>query len=1436
MNVQAKIDNLEYRLNHGIANYSLEDLFIIRMQSKLKTAFLKLFNQNEDIVPSNMDIYNELSTMIASIDRTTLTKQEFESICLKLVNMYLKVTSDYKANYADAVLYIFDLGEDARAKIEKIIDEFFKDPNNKFANYHFNTDLIVKLLDYKRYDVISCIPDAIILEEEVFERLKRECPPDMLSPGIKLFRAVDKYSSDDSIKDLVESYGYYVFNKPKDAEEKKTEIKNLIHHKILEAEDLSYLNEETTINILPKNPEWSDHDFIIFQKSEAIEIAYSLFARNCLLYVDYLLPKNIITQAEVDEKIDYLLDHNLEVPYHVIKNIDDNRFKKIIDRGWKGLEYLVDLPSQEENIRRLMPYILNSIKTYPFYDKTKRIDYKFAKYPEIFAALVDKGNITLVNFEKLGSDDLTKKALLKLFREKPGIGTIASNSKKSIELVMFLINNGFVSLITNALPNEIIKEHKDTLIPLLLNDVKETCRFIREKIRLFIYDKEVIAMFLGEPIYTEEILDVINHDDGLKILYNETFAKTKDYYAKKHNLNIKHLEQLKERFGSLILRYIENSNLHTIINLNDEEFNKLLDLFPDVNYEIVDIEAAYESLMQRLFVIKNPEKLNIFPDFIHAVDDNNTEVLTRLQEELIMNTKEEVLTSIISKYHLEGINSTKELLSLIIEKIPTSKREDYLNILHDLTDNYLTDTRNYFRVNYYFDQKYPDYANLCSRVLSSLHPEDYKELQVIIGLLRERLDGNIFHQLKSKVKPTLNFETFNKDLAAQELLVTVFSNILNEQERDHYLPLLKEIIDYCHNNAKKEYAKELTLPKQLKLPYSFEEKSKENEIIKYLLHNCEDFYISDSEMILNHMESLSVEQLLDIFKRGQKSEKKGISFGYTLKDAIIWHLEKAGLERSLALDVLSYYKGGKKFQNDIKEIQKYIGLLVKEAKKIIHESLLTDSNGKTTFIDFTIVPRLDSKDKIKRNYYVPSPKIDIYQVLLGLKIDLIRENLFNNEEMYNALASLMKKKKIHLLPDNLAHLLEECNIPFDYNSISGFINFFVPILESEQKRLAATGKNPDDALRSLSSILVQAATYSSASSVYSQILGPKDARLIKSNPGPNSAYMYLANDERLKKSIEYTINNYKRQVNTIPPLNETFNIEEGKKKIDIIIGNFTDSSNITHGERTGACMRIGGVGNSLFDFCLKDPNGFHIRFEDPDTHEYISRVSGFRNGNTVFLNELRYSCLQTYSNENVVEACRIAAKKLIELSANSSCPIENVVITRTYAMARANDKVEYLGITNNKEGLQNFYSDIANNGIVLATSAKESPLVPIDFDKSKIPQYPTARSKPRFLDFSNELLSRINRVASIKKLLSGISYTELNNITFDEGIIYGIVSDDWYIYIDYNYNLHEDYIPIDERAKEELIKYRVILEEMINNNEIKVDDEYGLQSNSIRKN
>ena len=86
---------------------------------------------------------------------------------------------------------------------------------------------------------------------------------------------------------------------------------------------------------------------------------------------------------------------------------------------------------------------------------------------------------------------------------------------------------------------------------------------------------------------------------------------------------------------------------------------------------------------------------------------------------------------------------------------------------------------------------------------------------------------------------------------------------------------------------------------------------------------------------------------------------------------------------------------------------------------------------------------------------------------------------------------------------------------------------------------------------------------------------------------------------------------------------------------------------------------------------MEDENGFHVQFTDPDTGEFVSRVSGFRNGNSVFLNQLRFSKSAKYSNANVVEACKLIATDIISSTKDSSTPVENVFISGDYSMSNS---------------------------------------------------------------------------------------------------------------------------------------------------------------------
>ena len=566
-----------------------------------------------------------------------------------------------------------------------------------------------------------------------------------------------------------------------------------------------------------------------------------------------------------------------------------------------------------------------------------------------------------------------------------------------------------------------------------------------------------------------------------------------------------------------------------------------------------------------------------------------------------------------------------------------------------------------------------------------------------------------------------------------------------------------------------------------------------------------------------------------------------------LSDKIIQALKIEGFDDDLIFDCLKYYCGPKDYvenpslyesrglSNSEEQIQRNMSRFVQIANKVVNETEVYNIDGTLVDIDSLISSKKHDKFlQIKRTYEVEKTRQHPYQLLSNLNIKLICDNILSDEETFNSLLDVMKKKKLHMFPDYFSSMLEKCGISGDVSNIASFISFFPSILESERKRLASIGKNPKTAFSGVSSALLYADTYSSVSSVYSQILGDNDAKLIRANANPNEARFKTKNNERLNEAISYTANNYRRNEITVPSFDEVVTIgnESNPKQMNVIVGNFTDGCNLTHGERTGACMRIGGEGETLFKFCLTNKNGFHIRFEDPETHEYISRVSGFRNGNTVFLNELRLSCNEEkYSNEDVIKSCIEAAKLLVEKSKDSTCPIENVVIANQYAMKLSNMEVIPFGVSNIKSGLPSFYSDIDNSGIVLATTAKDDYLTPINFDKSKVPVYEPCRGKVKMSSDSNELFAKINRVASIKTLLSGVPFDQIDKMEFPEGLLCGVYSDDWYIYVDNNKEIHYDFIDIDKRAEKEVFEYLELVDSLIEktekDNEMKGEINYG---------
>jgi len=417
-------------------------------------------------------------------------------------------------------------------------------------------------------------------------------------------------------------------------------------------------------------------------------------------------------------------------------------------------------------------------------------------------------------------------------------------------------------------------------------------------------------------------------------------------------------------------------------------------------------------------------------------------------------------------------------------------------------------------------------------------------------------------------------------------------------------------------------------------------------------------------------------------------------------------------------------------------------------------------------------------EDVKYEYSFPKLEDSILlDILSGINVKHIKESLVDKDELYNKLNSFLSKYKISGWGDVFEKLGNSADINIDVSTIYSLINYFdkIEVMFSQLPK-----KN-----QTLTALLDCANAYSSSSKKYQTLINKENLNYIITNPGPNQSSSSKA--IRLGEISKHVKNMYTRDAITVPSGEKVLNLGENKK-LKISIGDIYDPIALTYGERTGACLRIKGAFDDLFTYCLKDKNGFHIRFSDPETGEFVSRVSGIRNGNTVFLNELRNSVSESYSSEELVQALKEIAKFLVESTKDDPHPIENVVVSNDFAME--NEEKYDLKIENVKTAFNGLNFNIHNKGNILYTSSEDSKeLMPYKFGDEYVSEYRPYNTKVSIASKDNAK-EVVNRVHMINELTKGVDLAEVQLLDVEdvEKCIYG---NGWVVYIDSKKVVHE---------------------------------------------
>ena len=891
------------------------------------------------------------------------------------------------------------------------------------------------------------------------------------------------------------------------------------------------------------------------------------------------------------------------------------------------------------------------------------------------------------------------------------------------------------------------------------------------KIELIKEDRTLTFSILKTLSSDEKLLEAIyNLDDSFRDACFYSFIK---YFRSDEN-KLKYVEDAQINELTMLEALIESLN---DIDLKYYAFNKYI----KNNYPKYE---KYE-LFQLINSIDDPKvkisKLNEF------VDDyiNNKFTIYYLRITINGNLESEIdilylifqlTTNLADEYKVDIFN--------ILEKIESVKKIDFKhinNIINNISDfSKLSSVSNYILskyIEYYQDRinsnhlvlfvdkfgleslKYLTNKNIVSII--NMNDDNFIKFLNIFSEKFINLDNQLVNtvynsciQREYRIKKQEEYNIFSliKDAideknikVLKELLIkidifkmfdgdidTIINRIINSDNIQEYLDKINILSNSYIKRRREEYIE--SRKKDFYKEVNLENRYEKNAAIKYYLSHMS---YDDIESFLKLVDNIDINEL-----------------DSDVRDLIV---DKDKLIRIL------------KFKINPKE-EKYTGdkIDIKRFSKILN--YMYENN------------MIELPDNLDLNCEYYPRKIDysiFLPALMDININNLVNNIFSDKKIYEEFLNYLSKYRILGFGDTFNEIFKLCDVDYGNDTFIGLISYFDKI------------KDRVNTKNELMSLIDWSNCYSSLSSIYGIVLGIEDFGLIKSNPGPNSAS--LSRQERLDEALRKIVAMYDRSYVSVPPINQDIKLKSGKN-IHVTLGEVTNTNNLTLGERTGACMRIGGAGSTLLDYCIENDNGFHIIFRNSDNN-FVSRVSGFRNGNTVFLNQLRFSKDDNYETEDVIDACLLVAKMLITKSKDSSYPIDNVVISATQAMLGVS-KEEDLKIANPTDNLGYFYSDVKDKAVVIATRSKTSSFVPINLNQDGIPKYDTVRGKVSKITDKLEILQIINKTRIINNLLNGEEIDNIETLQEDyiNNVSYVISGEDFYILVDNNDNIIEEFI------------------------------------------
>lgn len=334
------------------------------------------------------------------------------------------------------------------------------------------------------------------------------------------------------------------------------------------------------------------------------------------------------------------------------------------------------------------------------------------------------------------------------------------------------------------------------------------------------------------------------------------------------------------------------------------------------------------------------------------------------------------------------------------------------------------------------------------------------------------------------------------------------------------------------------------------------------------------------------------------------------------------------------------------------------------------------------------------------------------------------------------------------------------------------------------------------------------------------LLGKEVIKKIYSNNGFTSS----SQSERINVACDLLTAMVSRKESTVPYINGTY------RTYKYSIYDSTDETLLTAGLDTNACFRCCGNDNDFLHYCALNKNGFVIKLTDSEGN-FIGRAAGFRNGNGVYINQLRTiydKKSSAYSSERdaIIKTFEQACNDIVETSQknqNEKNKIDFVVVTKSYTLDDINSNVDnrtykaigknpmdatsedwkqFVGNTKNlREAARNNYftTDYGNYSLICMKSAV-GELSPDKIKKGDVPAlYMRARKQISIDEPGEKIETTVNRIRAMYSHQSGKEF-EYIKIPQECKIVNG---DNWYAILGKQGIIDSCYLPNDEFAQQE---------------------------------